>query len=161
MHGRRRQIWRPRKCIRNTFVMLKYANQFVNTANSLPNLDFDNRYVGTANFLGIFGICMTHKSLLSTGASDLYTWHILNLYFKFLLCANLMTNLEFLNEFAAIAYEFLYLNIMIALWMHLGDVQIWHRLLCYIITITVEFTLKNGAKIIYTLWNYQKWLVWS
>ena len=26
---------------------------------------------------------MTHKSLLSTRASDLYTWHILSLYFKF------------------------------------------------------------------------------
>ena len=54
----------------NAFVMFKYAIQFANTANSLPNLDF---YVGTANFQGIFGICMTHKSLLSTGASDLYT----------------------------------------------------------------------------------------
>jgi hypothetical protein len=53
--------------------MFKYAIQFANTANSFPNLDFDNRYVSTANFLGIFGNCMTHKSLLSTGASDLYT----------------------------------------------------------------------------------------
>ena len=44
--------------------MFKYAIQFANTTNSFPNLDFDNRYVGTANFLGIFGICMTHKSLL-------------------------------------------------------------------------------------------------
>ena len=57
----------------NAFVMFKYAIQFVNTANSLQNLDFDNRYVGTANFQGMFGICMTHKSLLSTGGSDLYT----------------------------------------------------------------------------------------
>ena len=54
--------------------MFKYAIQFANTANSLPNLDFDNRYVGTTNFQGIFGICMTHKSLLSTGALDLYTY---------------------------------------------------------------------------------------
>jgi hypothetical protein len=47
----------------NAFVMFKYANQFVNTANSLPNLDFDdNRHVGTTNFQGIFGIYMTHKS---------------------------------------------------------------------------------------------------
>ena len=78
----------------NAFIMFKYAIQFANTANSLPNLDFDNRYVGTANFQGIFGICMTDKSLLSTRASDLYTRHILNLYFKFLWCANLMTSLE-------------------------------------------------------------------
>ena len=35
-----------------------------------------------------------------------------------------MTNLEFPNEFVAIAYEFLYLNITIALWMHLQDIQI-------------------------------------
>ena len=55
--------------------MFKYAIQFANTANSLPNLEFDNWYVGTANFQGIFRICMTHKSLLSTRASDLYTWH--------------------------------------------------------------------------------------
>ena len=109
----------------NAFAMFKYAIQFANTANSLPNLDFDNRYVGTTNFQGIFGICMTHKSLLSTGTSDLYTWHILSLYFNFLLCANLMTNLEFPNEFAAIAYEFLFLNITIALRMHLWDIQIW------------------------------------
>ena len=134
-HGRRRRIWRSHKCIRNAFVMFKYAIQFANTANSFPNLDFDNRYVGTTNFLGIFGICMTHKSLLSTRASDLYTWHILNLYFKFLLCANLMTNLEFPNEFAAIAYEFLYFNITIALRMHLRDVQIWRRLPCLNATI--------------------------
>ena len=26
--------------------MLKYVIQFVNTANSFPNLDFDNRYIG-------------------------------------------------------------------------------------------------------------------
>ena len=70
----------------------------------------------------------THKSLLSAGASDLYTWHILSLHFKFLLCANLMTNLEFPNEFATIAYEFLYLNITIAMRMHLWDIQIWRRL---------------------------------
>ena len=50
--------------------MFKYAIQFANTANALPNLDFDNRYVGTANFQGIFGLCMTHKSLLSIRASD-------------------------------------------------------------------------------------------
>ena len=130
IHGRRRRIWRSHKCIRNTFIMFKYVIQFANTANSFPNLDFDNRYVGTANFLGIFGICMTHKSLLSTRASDLYTWHILSLYFKFLLCANLMTNLEFPNEFAAIAYEFLYFNITIALRMHLRDIQIWRHLPC-------------------------------
>jgi hypothetical protein len=67
--------------------MFKYAIQFANTANSLPNLDFDNRYVGTANFQGIFGICMTHISLLSTRASDLYTWHILSLYLQiFIVC---------------------------------------------------------------------------
>ena len=36
------------------------------------------------------------------------------MYFKFLLCANFMTNLKFSNEFVAIAYELLYLNIMIA-----------------------------------------------
>ena len=42
-----------------------------------------------------------------------------------------MTNLEFPNEFAAIAYEFLYFNITIALRMHLRDVQIWRRLPCY------------------------------
>jgi hypothetical protein len=48
--------------------MFKYVIQLANTANSLPNLDFDNRYVGSANFQGIFGICMTHKSLLSTRA---------------------------------------------------------------------------------------------
>ena len=112
--------------------MFKYVIQLANTANSLPNLDFDNRYVGSANFQGIFGICMTHKSLLSIGAWDLYTWHILNLYFKFLLCANLMTNLEFPNEFAAIAYEFLYFNITIALRIHLRDVQIWRRLPWYV-----------------------------
>jgi hypothetical protein len=52
---------------------LKYAIRFANTANSLPNLDFDNRYVAAANLQGIFGICMRHKSLLSIGASDLYT----------------------------------------------------------------------------------------
>ena len=91
--------------------MFKYAIQFENMANSLPNLDFDNRYVGTANFQGIFGICMTHKSLLSTRASDLYTRHILSLYFKILLCANLMTSLELPIEFVTITYEFLYLNI--------------------------------------------------
>jgi hypothetical protein len=96
---------------------------------TLPNLDFDNRSVATTNFQGIFGIYMTHKSLLSAGASDLYTWHILSLHFKFLLCANLMTNLEFPNEFATIAYEFLYLNITIAMWMHLWDVQIRRCLL--------------------------------
>ena len=116
-HGRWRRIWRLHKCIHNAFVMFKYAIQFANTANSLPNLDFDNRSVATANFQGIFGIYMTHKSLLSAGASDLYTWHILSLHFKFLLCANLMTNLEFPNEFATIAYKILYLNIMILMWM--------------------------------------------
>src|ERR1700734_2203607 len=42
-----------------------------------------------------------------------------------------MTNLEFPNEFAAIAYEFLYFNITIALRMHLRDVQIWRRLPCF------------------------------
>src|ERR1700691_5831917 len=94
---------------------------------ALPNLDFDNRSVATANFQGIFGIYMTHKSLLSARASDLY---ILSLHFKFLLCANLMTNLEFLNEFPTIAYEFLYLNITIAMRMHLRDVQIRRRLPC-------------------------------
>jgi len=129
-HGRQHQIWRSHKCIHNAFIMFKYVIQFANTANSLPNLDFDNRYIGTTNFQGIFGICMRHKSLLSTRASDLYTWHTLGLYFKFLLCANLMTNLEFPNEFVAIAYEFLYLNITIALWMHLRDVQIRCCLLC-------------------------------
>ena len=118
------------KCIRNAFIMFKYAIQFANTANSLPNLDFDNRYVGTANFQGIFGICMTDKSLLSTRASDLYTRHILSLYFKFLLCANLMTSLELPIEFATITYEFLYLNLTITLQMHLRDVQIWCRLPC-------------------------------
>jgi hypothetical protein len=47
--------------------------QYANTANPFPNLDLDNRYVGTTNFQGIFRIGMTHKSLLSTRASDLYT----------------------------------------------------------------------------------------
>ena len=108
--------------------MFKYAIQFANTANSLPDLDFDNRYVGTANFQGIFGICMTDKSLLSTRASDSYTRHILSLYFKFSLCANLMTSLEPPIEFATITYEFLYLNITIALQMYLRDVQIWCHL---------------------------------
>ena len=84
--------------------MFKYAIQFANTANSLPNWDFDNRYVGTANFQGIFGICITDKSSLSTRASDLYTRHILSLHFKFLLYANLMTSLELLIEFATITY---------------------------------------------------------
>ena len=41
-----------------------------------------------------------------------------------------MTNLEFPNEFAAIAYEFLHFNITIALRMHLRDVQIRRRLPC-------------------------------
>ena len=98
------------KCICNAFIMFKYAIQFANTANSLPNLDFDNRYVGTTNFQGIFGICMTHKSLLSTRALDLHTWHMLSLYFKFLLCANLITNFKFPIEFAAIAFIFEHYN---------------------------------------------------
>ena len=110
--------------------MLKYVIRFVNTANSLTNLDFDNKYIAAAKLQSIFGICMRHKFLLSTGALDLYTWHIIGLYFKFLLCANLMTNLEFPNEFVAIAYEFPYLNITIVLRMHLQDVQIWRCLLC-------------------------------
>src|SRR5882724_7956747 len=104
--------------------MLKYANQFANTANSLPNLDFDNRHVGAANFQAIFEICMTHKSLLSTGTSDLYSWHILSLHFMFAWCTYLMTNLEFPNEFVAIAYQFPYFNITNTLRMDLRDVQI-------------------------------------
>ena len=125
--------------------MFKYAIQFANTANSLPNLDFDNRYVATTNFQGIFGICMTHKSLLSTKASDLYTWHILSLYFKFLLCTNLMTNLEFPIEFAAIAYEFLYLNITIALQMHLWNVQIGRRLPCDYLSTDIGISATRGS----------------
>src|ERR1700733_9562333 len=110
--------------------MFKYAIQFANTANSLPNLDFDNRYVGAANFQAIFEICMTHKSLLSTGTSDLYSWHILSLHFVFAWCTYLMTNLEFLNEFVAIAYQLPYLNITNTLRMDLCSVQIWCHLLC-------------------------------
>ena len=109
-HSRWHQIWRSHKCIRNAFIMFKYVIQFANTANSLPNLDFDNRYVGTANFQAIFEICMTHKSLLSTGTSDLYSWHILSLHFMFASCTYLMTNLEFPNEFVAIMYQFPYLR---------------------------------------------------
>ena len=96
----------------------------------IAKFGFDNRYVGTTNSQGIFGICITHKSLLSTRASDLYTWYIQSLYFKILLCTNLMTKLEFPIEFVAIAYEFLYLNITIALQIHLQDVQIQHHLSC-------------------------------
>ena len=101
---------------------------------------------------------MTHKCLLSTGASDLYTWHILNLYFKFLLCANLMTNLEFPNEFAAIAYEFLYFNITIALRMHLRDVQIWRRLPCLndgLPNWTVSQSEQKWTN--FPLWVWQSW----
>ena len=110
--------------------MLKYANQFANTANSLPNLDFDNRHVGAANFQAIFEICMTHKSLLSTGTSDLYSWHILSFHFMFAWCTYLMTNLEFPNEFVAIAYQFPYFNITNTLQMGLRGVQIRCRLPC-------------------------------
>jgi len=50
----------------NAFAMFKYAIQFANAANLLPNSGFDNRYVGATNFQGIFGICTRHESLLST-----------------------------------------------------------------------------------------------
>ena len=45
----------------NAFVMFKIYDSICEH-NSLPNLDFDNGYVGTANFQGVFGgILIIHQ----------------------------------------------------------------------------------------------------
>ena len=101
-------IWRSDKSIYNAFTMFKYAIQYANIVNSLPNWNFENGYISIANLQGIFRICMTQILIVHQ------SFGIVHLTYKFILQIFIMCkiddNLEFLIEFAAIICIFEHYN---------------------------------------------------
>ena len=129
-HGRRRQIWTSRKCIRNAIVMLKYRNSYAIAANSFRNSKFVIKFAYNKNLKYKLRICQVYKSEGLVDNKDLCVMQIPNMPWKFAVPTYLLSKSKFGNELAVFGNWIAYLNIMNALRMHLCDLQIQHCLLC-------------------------------
>ena len=127
-HGRWRQIWQSRKCIRNAFGMFKYGNLFAMAANSFGNLKFMITFVHNTKVKHKLRICHEYKSEALVDNKDLHAMQIPNLAKQFLAPTYLLSNSKFVHELAVPVNWFAYLNVTNALRMYLRGLQVWRRL---------------------------------